>query len=183
MIIGILPKVNITNLNRDANSAKRAYSGTLRLTVSRAKKQKKSGGKGSVATLKNSKQLGCVVQEKEPAKSQSILQKSTKFLGSKRSVHFSKGTLHHVKIGKERVHRKELFRSVNLMSVVFMLQNSRLRPQRGMGNGGRCPEAQPSEVWSLPASFLTKSEEREFVVDSGTMRTVRKDLISAELDI
>ena len=37
VIIGILSYVKITNLNRDANSAKNAYSDTLRLTVSKQK--------------------------------------------------------------------------------------------------------------------------------------------------
>ena len=57
------------------------------------KKPKKSGGKGSVASWKNSKQLGCVSQDIEPPKSKSM--KSTKFLGQKRSVQFSKGTIRH----------------------------------------------------------------------------------------
>ena len=41
VIIGILPYVKITKLNRDANSAISAYSGTLRLTVSPAKSRRK----------------------------------------------------------------------------------------------------------------------------------------------
>ena len=55
-----------------------------------SKKPKKSGGKGSVASPKHSKQLGCVFQDFEPLKSKSIQPKSTQFLGSKRSVHVSK---------------------------------------------------------------------------------------------
>ena len=61
------------------------------------KKPKKTGGKGSVALLKNSKQFGCVFQDIGPPKSKSILRKGTKSLGLKRSVHFSKGALRHVK--------------------------------------------------------------------------------------
>ena len=57
-------------------------------------KPKKSGGKGSVALLEISKQLGCVFQDFEPSKSKSILRKGMKFLGPKRSVYFSKGTRH-----------------------------------------------------------------------------------------
>ena len=55
-----------------------------------SKKPKTSGGKGSVPLLKNSKQLGCVFQEKEPPKSKSISRRSTESLGPKRSVHVSK---------------------------------------------------------------------------------------------
>ena len=62
-----------------------------------SEKPKKSGGKGSVASsLKNSKESGCVLQDVEPPKSKSILRESPKFLGSKRSVQFSKGTPRHV---------------------------------------------------------------------------------------
>ena len=38
----------------------------------------------------------------DPPKSRSILRKNTYFLGSKRSVHFSKGTLRHVKIRERK---------------------------------------------------------------------------------
>ena len=41
VILGIFPCVNITKQNRDANVAKRAYSGTLRLTVSPEKVEEK----------------------------------------------------------------------------------------------------------------------------------------------
>ena len=43
------------------------------------KKPKKSGGKGSVALEKNSKQLGYAFQDLEPLKFKSILRKSTQF--------------------------------------------------------------------------------------------------------
>ena len=86
------------------------------------KKPKKSGGKGSVALLKNSRQSGCVFQDSEPPKSKSILRKSTKSLGSKRSVHFSKGTLRHSKFWERKVHRRVLFSILNLMSVAPLLR-------------------------------------------------------------
>ena len=41
MIIGILPYVKITKLNRDANSATSVFSDVLRLTDSPAKSQRK----------------------------------------------------------------------------------------------------------------------------------------------
>ena len=62
-LFGILPYVKITHLNLDDNSAINVCSDTLRLMSSAAKKSKKGGGKGSVALLKESKQLGCVSQD------------------------------------------------------------------------------------------------------------------------
>ena len=41
VIIGTLPCVKITSLNRDANMAKHAYSDTLRLMGSRVKSRRK----------------------------------------------------------------------------------------------------------------------------------------------
>ena len=60
--------------------------------------QKKNGGKGSVAPQKNSKQPDCASQDTEPLKSNSILRRSTTFLGPKHSLQFSKGALRHMKI-------------------------------------------------------------------------------------
>ena len=85
-------------------------------------RQKKKDGKGSVALLKNSRQLSCVLQDSEPPKSKSILRKSTKSLGPKRSVHFSRGTLRHSKIRERKVHRRVLFSILNLMSVAPLLR-------------------------------------------------------------
>ena len=50
------------------------------------KMPKKSGGKGSVASLKNSKQFGWVFKGMEPPKSKSILRKGTKFIRQKRAI-------------------------------------------------------------------------------------------------
>ena len=43
------------------------------------RKPKKTVGKGSIAVLKNSRQLGCVFQDVEPPTSNSILRKETQF--------------------------------------------------------------------------------------------------------
>ena len=88
VIFGILPNVNITKHSQDADSVKNASSCTERLTVSRTKKMRKTGGKGCVAFLMNSKELGCF-QDVEPPKSNSILRKSMKTLGPKHTVKFS----------------------------------------------------------------------------------------------
>ena len=76
------------------------------------KRPKKDCGKGSVAFLENSTQLGYVFQDIEPPKCNSIFRKGTKSYGFKRSVRFSKGTLFTTK----DVDRKKLFRSANLKS-------------------------------------------------------------------
>ena len=72
VIFGILPNGNITKHSQDADSVKSASSCRERLTVSPTKKMKKIGCKGFVALLMNSKQLGCVFQDVEPSKSNSI---------------------------------------------------------------------------------------------------------------
>ena len=59
-----------------------------------SEKSKKSGGKGSVALLKESIQLVCVSQDSHPKKS--ILRAVGK-LGSNHTIKFSKGTWHHKK--------------------------------------------------------------------------------------
>ena len=63
--------------------------------------------------------MGCVSQDSCPRKS--ILREEGK-LGSKRAVKFSKGA--DEKNRERKVHREELSKSVNLMSVVLPRQNS-----------------------------------------------------------
>ena len=96
VVIGVLPNVNITELNRDAISAKSVYSSTLRLTVSPAKSRRNVPEKGSVALSKNSKQSGCVFQNTEPPKKS--IQRKSGILVLHCNVTFSKGTQHPVKI-------------------------------------------------------------------------------------
>ena len=140
VIIGILPSVKITNLNRDANLAKSEDSCTLRLTVSPAKSQRKVVEKGSVELLKNQKQMGCVIQDFRPPQSKSILRKSTKSSGPKRSVLSQKGTLHHVKkSGKKGSIAKVVFRSANHTSVVLMLQCLRIEHRKKPCNKNDVP--------------------------------------------
>ena len=105
---------------------------------------KKSGGKGSVALLEKSEQLVNVSQQTEPPK-KSILRKSGKSLGSNRTVRFSKGTLHPAK-NRERVHRKELFRSVSRKSAIRGRQNSRIGHFRKPCNKNDAP-AEKHGIW------------------------------------
>ena len=75
-----------------------------------SRKSKKDGAKGSVALLKESARLGCVSQDSYPRNS--ILRERGKLGPTPRAPGTTK------KFGKERVHREELFKSVNLMSAI-----------------------------------------------------------------
>ena len=98
------------------------YSDMLRRRKSPARSQRKGGAKGSVALLKESIQL--VVWLKILIRGKSIPREKGK-IGNKTRRQILQGHLApNEKIGKERVRCKELFKSVNLMSVVFARQNS-----------------------------------------------------------
>ena len=73
---------------------------TLKLVGSPVRSRTKSGGKGSVASLKELIKLGCVSHDTEPPK-KSFLWKSVK-IGSNRAVTFSKSTWHHIRKNRER---------------------------------------------------------------------------------
>ena len=62
------------------------------------KRSKKNGDKSAVAILKNTRQLGCVFQEMEPAKSSSILRKSSNIRKPIRCVQFTKAVARHADI-------------------------------------------------------------------------------------
>ena len=87
-----------------------------------SKKSKKGGAKGSVALLKESTQLGCVSQDSYPRNSIPLEKKGNWDQNTPSNFPTAPGTKQ--KFGKERVHRKEPFKSVNLMSVVLASQNS-----------------------------------------------------------
>ena len=118
--------------------------------VEPSKKSKKSGGKGSVALLKNSKQVGCAFQDTEPQKS--------KYTTSK--------------IGKGTVHRKELLGSVNLKSTEHRkkpLQQERCASREAwdlakhvhkLHDKDKATFFSSSEGWSLPAPSWKNPEER-----------------------
>ena len=96
MIFGILPNVNTSKHNRDANSVQSAAIMHNEVDSRLNKKPKKTGGKGSLA-LKTSKQSGCVIQDLEPPESESIQRRAHKSWDRKRSVQFSPGTSRHMK--------------------------------------------------------------------------------------
>ena len=86
IIVDTLPCVSITSRNQDVHVAKNADSDTLRLMA-----EEKVCGKGSVALLKESIQLGCVSHDSHPTKS--ILRKEEKW-GSKHTVKSHAGNVH-----------------------------------------------------------------------------------------
>ena len=92
VIFGIFPTVNITKTQSNCNFGEKWVFMHTEVDSQPDKKPKKTGGKKSVAPLKNSTQLGCVFQDVQLPKSNAILRKGTKSLGPLRSVQFSKGT-------------------------------------------------------------------------------------------
>ena len=68
MIIGTLPYVEITSLRLDAFMAINAIFDIFEAEEEPSKKSKKGGAKGSVASLKDSTQLGCASQDSHPRK-------------------------------------------------------------------------------------------------------------------
>ena len=108
---------SITKHNRDAKSLKSAYSGTKRLTSQLDKKPMESGGKGSVALLKNWKQSGCVFKDIEPPISRSILRKGNIFGTKAQRAILERYITPRSKIRKERVHPKVQLSILILTSV------------------------------------------------------------------
>ena len=79
--------------------ATNAISDTLRQKESPTRSQRKKVKKKSVASWKESTQLGCVSPDSYPRKS--ILRELRK-LGTKHAVKFSKGTWHQIKIRERK---------------------------------------------------------------------------------
>ena len=166
-----------------------------------SRKSNKSRGKGSVALLKESIQLG-VSQDSHPRKS--ILRKEGK-LGSKHTVKFSKGTWHHIKIRERKgpsrgfIHKCEPHER-NLCAPKFeeRSQEETLHQERcarraawdlaksvyKLKNTGKATFYSPVEARAMPARTSKLPEDREFVVDSGASMHMlcKKDLSSAEMD-
>ena len=129
VITGILPYVRVTSQKQDAVMA----------TSAAQQRSKKCGRKGSVELLKESIQLGCVSQEPRPRKS--ILWKEGA-LRSNHAVKFPKAPGTKQKLGKERVHREESFKGVNLMSAVFAHPSLRSGHKRKPCTKKGCAEGQ-----------------------------------------
>ena len=154
MIFGIFPYVKITSLNRDANSATNAVR-HVEAEGQPSKKSKKCGGKGSVAPLKESIQLGRVSQDCPPRNS--ILRQVGK-LRSNHTVKFSKGTQHLIQnLGKKESIARKLCKSANLKNAIRVRQNSRTGHFRKLCNNNIFAR---SQAWDL-AKHVCKLKARD----------------------
>ena len=116
-----------------------------------SKKSKKSGGKGSVALLKESLQLGCASHNSYQRKP--TLRKERK-LGSNHTVKFSKVTWHHIKIRERKGPTRGILQSCEpherspcAPKFTERTQDETLHQEhqaRGVavGFGEKCPQAQ-----------------------------------------
>ena len=92
------------------------------------KKSKKSGAKGSVATVKESTQFGCVSQDSYP---RTFIPCKPGMLGVERHRQYLQKKLAPYQNSRnKRVHREVLSQSVQLMSVVLARRNSRIDHMR-----------------------------------------------------
>ena len=169
-----------------------------------SKKSQKNGDKSAVATLKSTRQLGCVFQYMEPPKSTTILRKSSNILKPIRCVRFTKAVLRHANIRdqnpslgmicpgdphqrnpnapkfEDRSQEEMEWQERCARDAAWRLAKNILK----LKEKHKTPFFSPSENWCLPAPSTLKPEEREFVVDSGaSMHMIsKKDLNSSELE-
>ena len=151
----------------------------------------------------NTRQLGCIFQEMEPPKSSSILRKSSDIRKPVRRVKFTEAVVRHADIRDQNPslgmicqgepHQRNSnvpkFEDRSEEATEWQEQGAREAAWKLAKNVLKLKEHQratffsPSENRCLPASTL-KTEEREFVVDSGaSMHMIsKKDLNSAEMD-
>ena len=134
----------------------RSTSDTLRLVGSPVKKSKKCGGKRSVASLKESVQLGGVSQGTEPPKKSVLLRTAIRVRQHWMTGHLAPRTMCPQ-------------RSMGLGQKVYKLK---ARHQATFYS--------PTEARVMLAPSSQKPEERDFVVDSGvSMHMLRKKDISS----
>ena len=132
VILGTFPYVKITSLNQDASVATNADSDTLRLVGSPAKNRKKKWCEGSVASLKRVYSIGlCVLK---------ILNRENLREEGK------SGSNHTVMFPRARVTPNKNSQSVcdeiRGKNTGRNLATRKMRPQRSMGVGEQCPQAQ-----------------------------------------
>ena len=168
----------------------------MNVTIDRSEKpgkrsDKKLGQKSSQRRLSDARQLGSVFQDMKPPKS--IFRKSTDMQRLIQRVKFTKAIARHTKIrdqnpslgyicpGKphQRSPNAPKFEDRSQEETEWKLAKSVLK----LKEHERATFFSPSENRCLPASNL-KTEEREFVVDSGaSMHMIsKKDLSDAEMD-
>ena len=186
VVIGILPYVKITNLNRDAHFGDKCMFRHAEADSQPSKKSKKSGVKGSVACLKKSKHVGCVFQD-------TVTPKSRRFYGRARHLWDQIAPFDSQKA-----------RYTTLKSAALVLQSSRMEHKKKPCNKKPAP-TEKHGIWrKMSTSSMTGMRPRSsrllkfghyqhhlrrnprdnFVVDSGASMHMlsRKDLNSAELE-
>ena len=153
----------------------------------------------------NTRQLGCVFQDMEPAKSSSILRKGSDTRKPIRCVKFTEAVARHADIRDQnqslgiicpgephegypnarkfadRSQEETEWQEQGAREAAWKLAKSVLKKLK---EKNKAAFFSPSENWCLPAPSTLKLEEREFVVDSGaSMQMIsKKDLISVEMD-
>ena len=102
MTIGILPNVNSVKLKSGCKFCDECSFPHWKLEEQPKKKPKQGGDKSAVATAKDVRQLGCVLQDTEPPESSMILRKGTKVLGVIRRVRFTRAALRQANIRENK---------------------------------------------------------------------------------
>ena len=98
---GILQNACFTSRRMDANLGK-CCNVHRKVEEQPGKSSKKNGDKSAVATLKSTRQLGCVCQDVEPPKSSSILRRSSNIRKPIRCVQFTKAVARHANISRPK---------------------------------------------------------------------------------
>ena len=201
---GILQSVCSTSQKMDADSGKSVLTHTAWLMNGLPKSPRKNGDKSAVAILKVARQVGCIFQDMEPPKYTSILRKSSNILQPIRCVQFTKAVVRHANIRdqnpslgiicpgdpQQRNPNAPKFEDGSQDETEWQERCAREAAWRLAQNILKLKEKHktaffsPSENWCLLAPSALKTEEREFVVDSGaSMHMIsKKDLNCAELE-
>ena len=181
--------------------ATNVISDTLRLTGKPNKKSNKGGAKGSVATLKESFQLGGVSQDSYSRKS---ILREPGMLGSKHAVKFFKGTWHQINIRERKGSSRGIIpkcapheRCLSAPKFKDRSREETLQQERcarkaawdltkniyKLKNSDKATFEIPGEAKVMLTPIAsTRPQEREFVVDSGaSMHMMIKKELSSEV--
>ena len=204
VIFGILPNVRITRNHRGAHSSECVRSCTTRLKGSLTKMPRKNGDHSAEALSKNSHQLGCLFQDKEPPGSSSILRKATQVLKSIRKVKFAENTRRHIKIREKgstlvviqptKPHERCPYApKVEDWSRERDRNARAMRPRRCVETGQKDPKTEeednaaffsPTETWCIPVPSFTYPEGENLwkILEHQCTCGARKTSHSAELE-
>ena len=166
------------------------------------KRSWKNGDKSAVATLKITRQFGCVFQDMEPPKSSSILRKSSNTRKPIRCVRCTKAVVRHANIRDQNPSHGMIcpgdprqsdpnapkFEDRSQEKTEWQERCAREAAWKLAKISWKLKEKDKTAFFSLsenrclPAPSTLKLEEREFVVDSGASKHMisKKDLNSAE---